>query len=255
MKKYWKYLQQLLDSLSDRGGFIDFSDPGDLISTGKIIIFLFKSIRKEFSKRKLSRQEKTRGEKMLKEVTKPEIDKRLGQGECLRNDGFFDKDPTVRSDAHEIAEAIMLKCQREPQEKKIPYMGYLLANIFFESNISADMGHQLIKAAEELTYRQLCILKLSVERPRFDLRNQDYQGYEEFSKELYQVLQECHDLCLKNFLEYEVPLTFSGKITVDYRNLQPNKMIIKDLGKDLFQLMQLSSIPDEDIKPIAEVLK
>ena len=79
----------------------------------------------------------------------------------LRDDGFFDKKPSGRSDAEEIAEAIMLKCQREPQEKKIPYIGYLFAGIARDSNISADMGHQLIKAAEELAYRQLCILKLS----------------------------------------------------------------------------------------------
>lgn len=165
------------------------------------------------------------------------------------------KDIKERQLSPEIAEAIMLKCQREPQKKKIPYMADLKASIAFDSNISTDMGHQLIKAAEELTYRQLCILKLSSVKYRYGLRNQDYQNHEKFSKELYQVLQECHDLCLKSYLDYKIPLTFSGQITVGYMNIQPNKMTIYGIGKDLFHLMKLSVVPDEDIIPIAEVLK
>ena len=135
------------------------------------------------------------------------------------------------------------------------YIGYLLAGIAFDSNISADMGHQLIKAAEELTYRQLCILKLAVVKDCYDLRNQNYQDHGGFSKELYQVLQECHDLCLKSYLDYRIPLEFSGKIAVSYINLQPNNITIQGIGEDLFHLMKLSSIPNEDIIPIAEVLK
>ena len=214
---------------------------------------ILRTIGQEFSERQLSARENFRVGKVLA-IAAWEIHRRLEKGESLRTDGFFDKKPTGRSEAEEVAEAIMLKCQREPQEKKIQYMGYLKASIAFE-NVSADMGHQLIKAAEELTYRQFCILKLSVVKDRFDLRNQDYQNHEKFSKELYQVLQECHDLCLKNYLDYKIPLTHSGEIAVSYMNMRPNDMTIQRIGEDLFKLMKLSSIPDEDIIPIAKVLK
>ena len=209
---------------------------------------------KDIQERQLSPREDFRVGKVLA-ITALEIHQCIENGESLRGDGFFDEKPTGRSDAEEIAEAIILKCQREPQEKKIPYMGYLKASIAFDPNISADMGHQLIKAAEELTYRQLCILKLAVVKGHFGLRNQDYRDHEKFSKELYQVLQECHDLCLKSYLDYKIPLTFSGQITVGYMNIQPNKMVIYGIGEDLFKLMRLSSIPDDDLIPIAEVLK
>lgn len=208
----------------------------------------------EISKRQCSEREKVRV-LTASAIAASEIRQIRESGGSLRDDGFFDENPRGRSDAEEIAEAIMLKCQREPQEKKIEYMGYLLANIAFDSNISADMGHQLIKAAEELTYRQLCILKLAVVKDRFGLRNQDYQNNVRFSKELYQVLQECHDLCLKSYLDYKIPLTFRGQITFGYTNIQPNKMTIYGIGEDLFHLMKLSAIPDEDIIPIAEVLE
>lgn len=221
---------------------------------GVIVSGTLKGIGKDIKERQLSPREDFRVGKVLA-IAALEIHQRRENGENPRDDGFFDKKPTGRSEAEEVAEAILLKCQREPQEKKIPYMGYLLAGIAFDPNISADMGHQLIKAAEGLTYRQFCILKLAVVKNRFDLRNQDYQNHGKFSKELYQVLQECHDLCLKNYLDYKIPLTFSGEIAVGYVNLQPNHITVQGIGEDLFNLMKLSSIPDEDIIPIAKVLK
>ena len=223
-------------------------------AAGTLVSGFLKGIGNEFRGRQLSSREDIRVSNMLA-IAAWEFNQRLKKGENPRNDGFFDEKSTGRSDAEEVAEAIMLKCQREPQEKKIPYMGFLLASIAFDPNISADMGQQLIKASEELTYRQLCILKLAVVKDRFGLRNQDYRDHENFSKELYQVLQECHDLCLKSYLDYKIPLTFSGQITVGYMNIQPNKMVIYGIGEDLFKLMRLSSIPDDDLIPIAEVLK
>ena len=223
-------------------------------AAGAAAVGILKNIGQEFSERQLSPREDIRVGKVLA-IAAWEIHQRLEKGESLRDDGFFDEKPTGRSEAKEVAEAIMLKSQREPQEKKILYMGYLSASIAFDSNISADMGHQLIKAAEELTYRQFCILKLAVVKDRFDLRNQDYQNHEKFSKELYQVLQECHDLCLKSYLDYKIPLTFRGEIAVGYMNLKPNNITVQGIGEDLFNLMKLSSISDEDIIPIAKVLK
>lgn len=221
---------------------------------GVMVAGTLKGIGKDIKERQLSPRENFRVGKVLA-IAALEIHQRRENDESLRNDGFFDKKPTGRSDAEEVAEAIVLKCQREPEEKKIPYIGYLLAGIALDSSISTDMGHQLIKATEELTYRQLCILKLAVVKDRFGLRNQDYRDHEKFSKELYQVLQECHDLCLKNYFDYEIILTFSGRITVGYRNIQPNNMAIQGIGEDLFKLMKLSSIPDDDLIPIAKVLK
>ena len=241
------------------GGVLGFlaGDPitaafGSAAGTG--VAQILKNIGQDFSKRQLSPREDYRVGKVLA-IAALEIHQRLEKGENPRNDSFFDEKPTGRSDAEEIAEAIILKCQREPQEQKIPYMGFLTASIGFDSDISADMGHQLIKAAEELTYRQLCILKLAVVKHRFGLRDQNYQDCEKFSKELYQVLQECHDLCLKNYLDYKIPVTFRGEIAVGYVNLQPNNITIQGIGEDLFKLMKLSLIPDEDIIPIAKVLK
>ena len=215
---------------------------------GAAVAGILKNIGQEFSERQLSPQENYRVGKVLAIATF-EIHQRLKNGENLRNDGFFDEKPTGRSDGEEIAEAIMLKCQREPQEKKILYMGFLKASIGFDSDVSADMGHQIIKEAEQLTYRQLCILKLTVVKNRFGLRNENYRDHGRFSKELYSVLYECMDLCQKEYI------TLEDEHALGLTDIVPRSMTVQGIGGDLFKLMKLSSIPDEDIIPIAGVLK
>ena len=219
-----------------------FSGAGGAAAAG-----ILKTIGQEFSERQLSDREDFRVGKVLA-IVAWEIHQRLEKGESLRNDGFFDKKPTGRSEAEEVAEAILLKCQREPQEKKIPYMGYLKAGIAFE-NISADMGHQLIKSAEELTYRQYCILKLAVVKNEFGLRDGDYRGQETFTKGIYEVLYECLDLYHRAYIN------FGGEVAFGPTDIKPGSMTVQGIGTDLFNLMKLSFIPDEDIIPIAKVLK
>ena len=220
-----------------------FSGAGGAAAAG-----MLKTIGQEFSERQLSDREDFRVGKVLA-IAAWEIHQRLEKGESLRNDGFFDKKSTGRSDAEGVVESIILKCQREPQEKKIPYMGYLLVGIAFDSNISADMGHQLIKAAEELTYRQLCILKLAVVKDSFGLRGEDYRGHGTFATELLQVLYECL------YLYHRAYINFGGEVAFGPTDVKPGSMTVQGIGGNLCNLMKLSSIPDADIIPIAKVLK
>ena len=98
-----------------------------------------------------------------------EIVERCGNGERVRDDGFFGTGGGERSDAEEVWESTLQKSQREAEEKKLTYMAHLLANLAFNTEISAAMAHQMTKAAESMTYRQLCILHLSAtkEKVRF----------------------------------------------------------------------------------------
>ncbi len=215
---------------------------------GTIVAGTLKGIGKDINERQLSPREDYRVGKVLA-IAALEIHQRLEKGESLRDNGFFDEKPNGRSDAEEVTEAIMLKCQREPQEKKIPYMGYLKASIAFNPDISADMGYQIIKEADQLTYRQLCILKLCVVKGRFGLRNENYRDHGKFSKELYSVLYECMDLCQKEYI------TLREGHTLGLTDIVPQSMTVQGIGGDLFNLMKLSSIPDDDLIPIAKVLK
>jgi hypothetical protein len=147
----------------------------------------------EVSERLLGPRERVRIAGVLA-LAAAEIQHRLESGDTIRQDQFFERKTDGRSDGDEVAESVLLKSQREPEERKLPYMAKLLASVSFDSSVSAEMSHQLVKAAEQLTYRQLCLLKVAAVREALGLRGSDYRGQTSFPKELYQVLYECIDL-------------------------------------------------------------
>ena len=51
-----------------------------------------------------------------------EIVERCRNGEHVRDDGFFDTADDGRSEAEEVWESTLLKSQRDPEEKKLPYL-------------------------------------------------------------------------------------------------------------------------------------
>ena len=202
----------------------------------------------EFSKRFLTKREEARAGGVLV-IAAAEIQKRLENGDEIRQDGFFDQEQTDRSDADEVVENIVLKCQREPQEKKIRFMGYLIANLSFDSTTSADLAHQIINVADELTYRQLCLLRIAVGAKTLNLCNTNYRELKKFPRELYQILHECLDLYNRALIN------FGGEVVFGLPDIQPGSMDTQGLGGDIHNLMNLNLIPIEDMMPIIHVLR
>lgn len=235
------------------GGALGFLAGGPVVAAllgagGAAAAMALKHIGQEVSERLLGSREKVRVGGVLA-IAAAEIHQRIERGEQIRSDDFFTAKSGGRSDAEEVAESVLLKSQREPEEKKIPYMGHLLSNVAFDAQISPEMAHQITKAAEQLTYRQLCILKLAVVKDVFRLRAGDYRGLATFSKDLYQVLYECLDLYHRGFIN------FGGEVAFGPTDVAPGKMTVQGLGADLFNLMKLASIPDQDIISIATQLR
>ena len=196
------------------------------------------------------------------QIAAEEIMRRLEDGHQLRDDGFFDPKLADRSDAEEVLESVFLKVQREAEERKIPYMGYLFSSIAFDADVNAHLAHQLAKVAEQLTYRQFCILKLAAVKDKYELRDSDYRDQDDFQKDLRDILYECTELYDKQYINYKgVAYLHAGEYkdfgaTIDgLTNAIPSKMTLQGIGADLYNLMKLSLIPDEDIAPIAAQLK
>lgn len=207
-----------------------------------------KSIGHEVSSRVLSPREQVRvgGVYVLAAA---EIVERCKNGESVRDDEFFDAANNGRSEAEEVWESTLLKSQREPEEKKLPYMAHLLANLAFDTHISAAMAHQMTKAAEHMTYRQLCILQLSASKERFTLRRESYRGQGSFPKDLYQILYEYYDL--KNM----GLINFGGEATLSLPDVNPGAATPQALGVDIYYQMRLYKIPDAELEPIATLLR
>ena len=207
-----------------------------------------KAIGRELSSRYLSPREQARVGGVFT-LAAAEIVERCQNGEEVRDDGFFHTGNTKRSDAEEVWESVLLKSQREAEEKKLPYMAHLLANLAFNTEISAAMAHQMTKTAEALTYRQLCILQLSATKERFDLRQQSYESEESWPKYLYQIIYEYYDLYNRGLINLgEYLASFPAEIN-------PGAATPQGLGVDIYYQMCLYLIPDGDLEPIVAHLR
>ena len=190
-----------------------------------------------------------------------EIRRRLENGEKLRDDGFFDK-ITDRSDAEEVFEEVLLKAQNEPQEKKIPYIGRLFENGCFDSSIDSGTLHFLCKESENLTHRQLCIIKIANEMRarRYPLRSESFQNcitikdiQRNITPEQFAALAECVVLRDKGYVMFG----FSKTPTVELETLRyiiPNTMESLPTGTMMYEHMNLKSMPETDVVPVIKAL-
>ena len=217
-------------------------------AAGAALSLAFNRLGNEISERLLSSREKARAGYVLAQAAS-DIQETIDQGGVLRTDGLFSSNPGVRSDAEEVAESVLLKSQREAQEKKLPYMAHLLASLAFDSSISAEMAHHIIRIAEQMIYRQMCILKLATSKDRYSLRDHDYRGVESFCKPPYSVLYEWHEILQRGYMSN------GGSAVLGLTDIAPGNVVVQGLGADLFNLMRLHRIPAADIAPIAKLLQ
>ena len=180
------------------------------------------------------------------------IHQRLENDEKPREDGFFDKDISGRSKNEEILENVILKCQREPEEKKIHYISNVFVNTIFDREISPDLSHKIIKSAEQLTYQQLCILSMVGKREKKHEFPSTF--HHEFSLELTKLLHDCFELSTNGYLQGGLSLTFSGQLP-RYETFNPETMYLENIGIAIFNQMNLFNIPNDDIAPIAKLLR
>ena len=126
------------------GGALGFlaGGPGGaavLGAAGVATALAFKHAGSEIADRLLGPRERKRLGGVLA-LAASEIAARIQAGESPRQDGFFDSAPGSAA-GEEVVESILQKSQREPEEKKLPYMARLLASISFDDTISAELAH------------------------------------------------------------------------------------------------------------------
>ena len=189
------------------------------------------------------------------------IQHRLKNNEKLRNDGFFER--TIdRSNAEEALESVLLKARDEPEEKKIPHLGKLFENGCFDSSIDSGSLHFLSKESENLTYRQLCIIKIANEmrERRFPLRSESFGNFfthkeirHNTTPEQFSTLAECAALCDKKYVTFNFSSTSGIELDIS-RFLIPNTMRALTTGIMMYEHMNLQSIPESDVLPVIEAL-
>ena len=195
------------------------------------------------------------------------IAQRLADGEKYREDGFFDKLPTDRSKMDEVVESTLKKVMDTIEEPKIKFMANLTENVHFDSDFDIDTYHRILKYLEELTYRQLCIIKLFLNADQIDLEN---FGTANVTQNLSSILTDCFELSEKGFINSRHPLMkrisklylgSSGDYLVDsekspeYPGFANPPGFSNVLSDNLLEFAKLDQIPDEHVEAILMELK
>ena len=193
------------------------------------------------------------------------IAQRLAEGEKYREDGFFEETPTDRSKIDEVVESTLKKVMDTTEEPKMKFMANLTENVHFDSDLDIDTYRSLLKYLEELTYRQLCIVKLFINADQIDLDN---FGNPNITQHLSSILTDCIEIRDKGLISSNNPLmkkigelyigssgqmwTVGGK-SPEYSGFDTQGA--KVLGENMFKFTKLDQIPDEYVEAILKELK
>lgn len=245
-----------IDAVAEYGGSVASNAVGAVIGgavagplgivsgamAGTAIENIAKRIGKEIKERLLSKSEVRKIDTVYTAACK-KISEKINSGCNLRNDDFFAETDKDRSTAEEIFEGTLFAAQRESEEKKIKYYARLYANIAFDNTISRPMANQLIKIAEQLTYRQIVILNVIG-------WHQMLQKTNLFKDTAYASVSGLANVTIASeiFELYRMSLLSSRNVIFDSAGITPSALSVSGYGALLFQLMELVRLePDEGL--------
>lgn len=128
---------------------------------------------------------------------------RLRDGDNLRGDGFFEEIPTKRSNFEEVVESTLKKVMDLTEEPKISFLVNVTINIHFDEDLDMNTYRQILKVLDELSYRQLCIIKMCGTDYEIDL---DRLGNSNITPSLASVIEDFRELRDRGLINANSPI-------------------------------------------------
>jgi hypothetical protein len=239
-----------LDSLGGLAGVavgLALSGPeGALLggAVGPFVPLILRRAAVEFKQRVLGRREERRVTTVIELIAR-KIEQNVSMGLQIRQDGFFETNVDDRSAADEVLEGVLLVAQREHEERKLPFYSNLLTNIAFRLDVDRYMANALIKQAERMSYRQLCLLSLMAQKDIFlKVPNVGFT-FGEWPATQISLAADAYDLGQQGLLSMDI----NGGYTINI-----NVFGTLSMGDLLFQLMELGDIDKVDLETLANLM-
>lgn len=151
--------------------------------------------------------------------------------------------------SNEIIEGILMAAQHENEDRKIRYMGNLLGNIGFHPSITSMQANLLIRSAQNLSYTQLVLLQVfSEDSYKPLLKGGDYRSVDNLPWLLISYMQEIKMLDDLGFIG------MPGDAMLGLKDVNPGKIETQGQGLMLKKLMELDTVPQQDVLSVISVL-
>jgi hypothetical protein len=131
-------------------------------ATGTLLAVSMEAVGNDFIQSILTQRPKVRVARAISVAHVFLVD-RMESGFTLRDDDFVRRVENARSPAEEVTEAALQVAMSSAQERKVDFIGYMLAYIATDSTIDLDTAHMLIDLAETLSFRSFMLLKMAAE--------------------------------------------------------------------------------------------
>ena len=174
----------------------------------------------------------------------------LEDGEEFRKDGFFAETPTNRSNFEEVVESTLKKVMDATDEPKIKFMASLTKNIHLNQDLDMDTYRQILNDLDELSYRQLCIIRLIVlyRNNKVDIDAiTDIEQVPQNERTGFYSLGRDYEYLMDNHYIWGVPLGRNLKIHDPFLD-NPGQGSLPDSTERFHQFANLDEIPPEDIE-------
>jgi len=208
----------------------------------------------EFHERVLAPRERARAAAALA-VAAVRANERAEAGEARRADEFFEARGEGGVPAEELLEGVLARAGAAYDQRRVPHLGALYASIEYRSDITPTHAHQLLRLADNLSYRQLVIIAFFHDRAgNTELVHlggrREVEGRWRFDEGLGPDLQELADNPGVLGIEQSdgrviaVGQTWNGSDieTVDALG----NITLTALGQLLYELMDLDRIPSDE---------
>lgn len=218
---------------------------------------VFASLTSDVLDRALGRREQKRVLEVVR-LASARLEELLAAGETLRTDGFFDDDPTDRSRAEEILEAVLLVAQREHEQRKLPYVANVFANLAVTEGLSQAQANLLVRISSELSYTQIRLLVIFARRDQLNLRAREYLGEGAADQTFFlpidhSILHEAADLWRRGLIA-NLSQGPQGR-TPHMFSIVPAKMTPVADGVLLHRLMDLNQMSTDEFAALLEDLR
>jgi hypothetical protein len=178
------------------------------------------------------------------------IKKRLSSGEVPREGEFSAADESGRRPIDEVTEQAILAMINAVDERRIPYLANFYAALYFDETISRTSIPTLSAIADGLNYRAMCILNLVGGASLYNSEVGDDRVPAQWSGADHIVAKEAFSLVSSSILDSKISDKGNDKehylLVSGYRELNPRRLILTRIGKNLFDKMWLATILSED---------
>ena len=183
------------------------------------------------------------------------IAQRSKDGEEFRKDGFFEETPTNRSNWEEVVESTLKKVMDTTEEPKIKFMASVTENVHFDQDLDIDTYRQILKDLDELSYRQLCIIRLIAlyEKQEVDINriNDIEQILQNDQVRFYSIGRDYENLKDNYYIE-SASIPRLSEINEPFLD-NPGSGWLSGYTKRLYTFVNLDEIPIENIEKIFSI--